>query len=217
MAILERSGIPSSAITVLPSLADGTETEVAAIAAFIKEQGLSSVLVVTARSHTGRTKWLLHRTLGDSVHVSVRSPRFDTFSVEGWWRERDQCREVIAEYLRWTNTLVLPNLWAAPRRRQPVATNRHVVVAGPLVEEAAAPWLRNDTKVGRGAWHHKASDFEGAHIAARAGRTVTPGVIECSGSSRSFPRRSGLSPTADPGWCWRRMLDRLARPTVHIR
>ena len=110
-AILERSGVPPSAITILDDRVDGTEAEVSAIAAYVSQRRLSSVLVVTARSHTARTKWLLHRKLPRSTHVIVLSPRFDQFSIAWWWRERDQTREVIIEYLRWFNTLFLPDLW----------------------------------------------------------------------------------------------------------
>lgn len=106
-AILERSGVPSSAITVLPDQVDGTESEVSAIAAFAARRQLVSLLVITARSHTARTKWLLQRKLGSRTRVSVRSPRFDRFSVDAWWRQRDHRQEVLAEYLRWFNTAVL--------------------------------------------------------------------------------------------------------------
>lgn len=110
LAILERSGVPSAAITVLPGQVDGTETEVAAIAAFVDRRHLASVLVVTARSHTARTKWLLQRTLRTKAQVFVRSPRSDSFSVGQWWLEREHSREVVTEFLRWLHTLTLLSL-----------------------------------------------------------------------------------------------------------
>jgi uncharacterized SAM-binding protein YcdF (DUF218 family) len=109
--ILEQSHVPPSAITILPDRADGTGSEVAAIAAFAERCQLTSILVITARTHTARTKWLLRRKLPDSVHVFVRSPRFDQFAVDGWWRERDQSREMLTEYLRWANTVLLRDFW----------------------------------------------------------------------------------------------------------
>lgn len=121
LAILERSGVPASAITVLPGEADGTGAEMSAVASFVAEHRLTSVLVITARSHTARTKWLLQRKLDGRIRVAVRSARHDRFSVEGWWREREQSRELLTEYLRWANTLLLPNFWGPPRQQQTAA------------------------------------------------------------------------------------------------
>ena len=104
--VLERGSVPSSAITILPGPVDSTESEMAAIAAFADQHHLPDLLVITARSRTARTKWLLQHKL-DRTRVSVRSSRFDRFSVDGWWRDSDQRREVLAEYLRWLNTAVL--------------------------------------------------------------------------------------------------------------
>jgi uncharacterized SAM-binding protein YcdF (DUF218 family) len=106
--ILERSGVPAGAISVLPDRVDGTETAVAAISRFVHDNGASPVLVVTARSHTARTKWLLRRVLPPHSVVLVRSSRFDGFSITHWWRDREQAREVAMEYLRWMNALRLP-------------------------------------------------------------------------------------------------------------
>jgi uncharacterized SAM-binding protein YcdF (DUF218 family) len=106
--ILERSGVPAAAISVLPDRVDGTETAVAAISRFVHDNGVSPVLVVTARSHTARTKWLLRRVLPPHSTVLVRSSRFDGFSITHWWRDREQAREVAMEYLRWMNALRLP-------------------------------------------------------------------------------------------------------------
>ena len=118
-AILERSGVPVSAVTVLPQQVDGTESEGAAIAAFVNRHHPGSLLVITARTHTARTKLLLRRKLPHDIRVSVRSSRFDAFSADSWWRARDQTREVLVEYLRWVNTLLLPNLWPPPASVEP--------------------------------------------------------------------------------------------------
>jgi uncharacterized SAM-binding protein YcdF (DUF218 family) len=114
--ILERSGVPASAITVLPDRVDGTSAEISAIAAFIGRAHPSSLLVITARSHTARTKWLLERKL-PTMRVSVRGSRFDRFRADTWWHERDQTRETVTEYLRMANSLVFGDFWARPVTR----------------------------------------------------------------------------------------------------
>lgn len=111
-AILERSGVPSSAITILDDRVDGTESEISAIATFVDQHRPASLLIITARSHTARTKWLLHRKLPNGTRVAVHSPRFDRFPVDAWWHDREHSREVITEYLRWFNTMYLPDMWS---------------------------------------------------------------------------------------------------------
>lgn len=115
-SILERSGVASDAIVVLPDPVDGTETEIAAVVAFALQSRPRSMRLITARSHTARARWLLRRDLPPDIRISVGSARFDPFSIASWWQKRDQSREVMSEYLRWANTLFLGDPWA---RRTP--------------------------------------------------------------------------------------------------
>jgi uncharacterized SAM-binding protein YcdF (DUF218 family) len=105
--ILEKSGIPPAAITVLPGRVDGTEAAVDAISRFVQQHGVQPIVVVTARSHTARTRWLLRRSVPRGT-VLVRSSRFDEFSTADWWHDRNQSREVVMEYIRWMHVLRLP-------------------------------------------------------------------------------------------------------------
>jgi uncharacterized SAM-binding protein YcdF (DUF218 family) len=111
-AILEYGGVPKSAIDVVRDAVDGTDTEVAAVTAFVRQRMPRSVLFLTARSHTARARWLLRRQLPVQVQLTVRSPRSDGFAPDAWWQSRDQSRDVVLEYLRWVNSLVLGDLWA---------------------------------------------------------------------------------------------------------
>jgi uncharacterized SAM-binding protein YcdF (DUF218 family) len=118
--ILERSGVPSHAIEVLPDIVDGTETEIAAVAAFARQRMPASLLFIAARSHTARARWLLRRRVSSTTRLYVTSSRFDQFAVESWWQKRDQSREMMEEYLRWGNTLLLGDAWS---RRVPSPQN----------------------------------------------------------------------------------------------
>jgi uncharacterized SAM-binding protein YcdF (DUF218 family) len=113
LAILERSAVPAAAITVLPGAAGGTEDEVAAAAEYVRAEGLRSVLYLAPRTHSARARWLLRRRLPAGVHVAVRSGRLDRYVPDGWWRSRDQSREVMSEYLRWLNSAFLSDAWGA--------------------------------------------------------------------------------------------------------
>jgi uncharacterized SAM-binding protein YcdF (DUF218 family) len=125
VAMLEKSGVPPSAITVLPGPVDGLNTEIAAIGAFARAEKPASLLYVTARSHTQRARWLLERVLPETTTLSVRAPAADAFRPDAWWRSRDASREVAMEYLRWANTFGLRDLWSSS------------AVAPPSVREAA--------------------------------------------------------------------------------
>jgi uncharacterized SAM-binding protein YcdF (DUF218 family) len=118
--ILIQRGVPAGAIEVLPDLVDGTETEIAAVAAFARQRMPASLLFITARSHTARVRWLLRRRISPSTRFSVTSSRFDNFAVESWWQNRAQSRAVMSEYLRWGNTLLLGDAWS---RRFPSPPN----------------------------------------------------------------------------------------------
>lgn len=112
-AVLERSGVPAGAIEVLPDPVNGTETEVEVVGAYAQTHRPQSLLVVTARSHSARVRWFLRRALPAGTRLSVRSPRNDEFVPGAWWRSREASRELVTEYLRWLNMLILP-AWGQP-------------------------------------------------------------------------------------------------------
>jgi uncharacterized SAM-binding protein YcdF (DUF218 family) len=109
-AVLERSGVPAAAIEIGSEAIDGTETEAAAIAAYVARQQPRRLLVVTARSHTARTRWLLRRRLPAETVVMVRGAGEDSYAADTWWQSRFAARETLMESVRWINTL-LGDLW----------------------------------------------------------------------------------------------------------
>ena len=112
VAIAERLDVPRGAIEVLPGPVDGTGAETAAIARLVRGRGVSSVLLITSRSHSARARWLLAHRLPAGTGFAVRAPRDDGFDAATWWHSREDAREVAFEYLRWINTLLLRDAWA---------------------------------------------------------------------------------------------------------
>lgn len=110
--LLERSGVPRSAVETLPGLIDGTDSEIAAVAAFAKQHSARSLVYVTARTHTARARKLFRDQLPPFTHLIMRSPRTDPFAPESWWHDRGASREVVMEYLRWVNVFVLGDPWS---------------------------------------------------------------------------------------------------------
>jgi uncharacterized SAM-binding protein YcdF (DUF218 family) len=104
--ILEQSGVPQQAVVVLEEPVDGTESEIAAVSRFARQERLESLLLITARSHSARARWLLRRTMPADVRVAVQSGPADGFQPQGWWRDREQTRELVMEYLRWLQTVL---------------------------------------------------------------------------------------------------------------
>lgn len=113
-AILEASGVPPTAIALLPGPVDGTSAEIRAIVAHAARERPRRILYLTARSHTARARRKLRRELPPGTDAAVRASRYDPFAAESWWQRRGTTREVLTEYLRWVNTFALGDLW---RRR----------------------------------------------------------------------------------------------------
>ncbi len=111
VAVLEKSGVPPTAIELLDDAVDGLNTEISAIARFANATPPASLLYVTARSHGRRARWLLHRLLPERTMLIVRASTDDQFHPDAWWQSRSGSREVAMEYLRWANSFGLRDFW----------------------------------------------------------------------------------------------------------
>jgi hypothetical protein len=109
--VLHRFGVASEAIAVEPVTEADTHVVVRATARYARAHDATRVIVITYRSHTRRTAFLLRRALGRSAVVIVRAWPDDPFHPEGWWRDRRNSREFTMESLRWINSLLLGDLW----------------------------------------------------------------------------------------------------------
>lgn len=114
VTILERSGVPAEAISVLPGPVEGTNTELTVYIRFANREKPRTLLYVTSRSHTARAGWRLRREAPETRFL-VRAPRTDDFHVDTWWYRRGSTREVMTEYLRYFNAWILGDHWR-PRR-----------------------------------------------------------------------------------------------------
>ena len=112
VAILERSGVPREAVTVLPGSVDGTNAEITVYVRFANRERPGTLLYVTSRSHTARAGRRLRRE-APGTRILVRAPRWDDFHVDTWWYRRGSTREVMTEYLRGFNSFVLGDYWRA--------------------------------------------------------------------------------------------------------
>ena len=111
--VLERGGVPPEAVTIVPARVDGTESEIRALAGFVEKEHIRNFAYVTTRTHTARARYLLARQIPSESRALVRASRLDPYTTTGWWKDRELARDVMSEYLRWVNTLVLQDFWQA--------------------------------------------------------------------------------------------------------
>ncbi len=104
-AILERAGVPSSAIVELDEPVSGLESEMAAVGRALRARPTVQPIVLPPRSHTARARFLLGEIYAPASRVRVHAPRTDRFAPEAWWRDRSSIREVLLEYLKWASLL----------------------------------------------------------------------------------------------------------------
>lgn len=113
--VLEKLGVPSGAILVLPEPARNTaEEELSALDELRTVRG-GRIIIVTSRPHTRRTKTIWRALVGDSPEAIVRPTTEGPFDPAHWWRTTRDVDAVTHECLG------LINVWfgfpARPGRR----------------------------------------------------------------------------------------------------
>lgn len=119
-AVLERLGVPPSAIRVVLPEARNTMEELRVVARELARSGGERVIVVTSKAHTRRvrTTWqIVGRSAGRAI---VRYARLDPFDGTVWWEraeERSIVRhEVLGLVNAWMGFPVRPAAARAPAR-----------------------------------------------------------------------------------------------------
>lgn len=91
-------GIPESAITILPGPLDNTADEASHMRELAQTRGWKSVLVVTSKYHTRRSRFAFEREFrGTGMRIQVRGSRYDGASPNDWWKHRSDVRYVVSE------------------------------------------------------------------------------------------------------------------------
>lgn len=103
--ILERLGVPSSAIKTLAPGARNTLEELRRVATELARQRGDRVIIVTSKSHTRRVRATWHVVAGSHQAV-VRYANLDPFDGPRWWERTDDALTVSREVFG------LLNVWA---------------------------------------------------------------------------------------------------------
>jgi uncharacterized SAM-binding protein YcdF (DUF218 family) len=118
---LESLGVPASAIVDLHRRNRSTESEARTIARWACAHRVTTLVVVTSRSHSRRARMILARALGPGIRLSMQPSRHDTFAASRWWRVRHAAKTVLSEYQK------LANHWLGERwRMEPCGGLRRV-------------------------------------------------------------------------------------------
>jgi uncharacterized SAM-binding protein YcdF (DUF218 family) len=85
--VLLKLGVPTSAIEIFGSDLATTRDEALALRVWVEHTGAHSLIVPTEAFAARRLRWILHRTLGDGIFISV--PALDDprgIRPENWWQ-----------------------------------------------------------------------------------------------------------------------------------
>jgi len=105
---LEKQGIPSQMIEILPGIVRGTSDEAFAVRRYVRVHPTRSLIAVTSPYHTRRTAWTLRHLLeGEGVAVGIDPvpPTATTPKAATWWATPNGWRTVATEFVK------LPYYW----------------------------------------------------------------------------------------------------------
>lgn len=97
--ILEHLGVPAQDIRVLDPPIENTADEMRTISGQLEREHASTVIIVTSKAHTRRTRLLWRRLAGRGTRAIVRAAREDPFNPRRWWSSTTDALEVVREVL----------------------------------------------------------------------------------------------------------------------
>jgi len=104
--VLLHEGVPPQAVRILPEPIVNTADEMAAIAAALPADKSGTVIIVTSKVHTRRTRELWKRIANGRGRAIIRAAPEDPFDPGHWWRTSGGALDVVRECLG------LLNAWA---------------------------------------------------------------------------------------------------------
>jgi uncharacterized SAM-binding protein YcdF (DUF218 family) len=104
--ILIHEGVPQGAIRILEPPIVNTADEIKVIASSLAGEQNRSVIIVTTKAHTRRTRLLWRKLAAGRGRAIVRAASEDAFEPGHWWRTTGDALDVVREVLG------LLNAWA---------------------------------------------------------------------------------------------------------
>jgi uncharacterized SAM-binding protein YcdF (DUF218 family) len=104
--VLERLGVPGSAIRILDHRSRNTASELKIVAKALRREGIDRVIIVTSKAHTRRVRATWRVLVGTLPRVIIRPAGEDPYEPIRWWRRTRDTKVVSHEVLG------LLNVWA---------------------------------------------------------------------------------------------------------
>lgn len=110
--VLTHSGVPASAIRVLPQEILDTQQEIEQAYQEMTREGQSTILIVTSPEHTHRVRTLWNKLVGKHARAIIRGAPEDPFDAGHWWASTRDAMKVAREYMgllnAWTGLQIRP-------------------------------------------------------------------------------------------------------------
>ena len=97
--VLLHEGVPVEAIRVLDPPIWNTHDEVNVIASALERSKASTIIIVTSRVHTRRTRTVWRKLAGKRGRAIVRAAEGDSLDAAHWWRKSGDALDVVREVL----------------------------------------------------------------------------------------------------------------------
>jgi uncharacterized SAM-binding protein YcdF (DUF218 family) len=103
--VLMHEGVPAEAIRLLEPPIFNTADEIAVVSGALAEEKAATVIIVTSKVHTRRTRILWRRYGAQHGTGIIRAASDDAFEPAHWWRTTGDALDVVRE------TLGILNAW----------------------------------------------------------------------------------------------------------
>ena len=110
-------GIPDSCITVLPGRATSTQMEALITREYLSvHPEIKSLLIISSASHTRRAGMIFKKALKHHPKIEIlTSPSiYSSFRAKNWWRYRESTQDVVYEYIKIANFLLIDQFRIRP-------------------------------------------------------------------------------------------------------
>lgn len=106
-AVLEKVGVPSSAIRIMRSSVHTTQEELRFVSTELERRKLSRVAIVTSKFHARRVRTIWDVSIGNRFLAVVRTSPRDPYNPERWWRHSGDA------FLTLRELFGIANVWAS--------------------------------------------------------------------------------------------------------
>ncbi|MBA7541259.1 hypothetical protein ES705_33566 [subsurface metagenome] len=100
-------GVPEENILILEGNAQSTQDEALIIREYIRNnRAIKSIILVTSKYHSGRSKKIFRKAfsgLDREINIYSSPSKYDPFNVNQWWKDREDIKRVVLEYLKLAN------------------------------------------------------------------------------------------------------------------